>query len=131
MKREVGISHLIFHLLKMGCGTPELQGLLEQAVPYSGKRKSWFNTLSGELEMPFNRIKSIFYDLRCVLNADEIIKLYNYLDKRSKRLSQSRLIVVSDKISSVRSNIKHLRHIQGELHDSSIKSIFKPTKGND
>lgn len=89
------------------------KSFFESIVPRETCLKSWFSQLSNTLGIDYETIK------------------YYYLDKRSKRLSQSRLIVVSDKISSVRSNIKHLRQIQGELHDSSIKSIFKPTKGND
>lgn len=69
----------------MKAGTKELQNFLERNVPRDGEtRPVWFSRVALKTGLSTSRVKSIFYDPCCKVDAEEWIKLQKLEPKQAK-----------------------------------------------
>lgn len=108
----------------MKAGTKELQNFLERNVPRDGEtRPLWFSRVALKTGLSTSRVKSIFYDPCCKVDAEEWIKLQKLEPKQAAvghRQAIENLMVKSREIQD------ELERIYSELDDQKRVTDYKP-----
>lgn len=115
----------------MKAGTKELQNFLEKHVPRDGEtRPIWFSRVALKTGLSTSRVKSIFYDPCCKVDAEEWMKLQKLEPKRPtdiKRVFEltEQLLVKSREMEDV---YNRLRSELGDQTDTLASQLSPPRR---